>query len=428
MCNYRGKEFIYDEKRVSFHNCLEPALDGDPHGLCIFHSELAWDQKPDFDDRLDEYNSRQPMIIEFMDEENNSTLTKKAVYNYIGCIFPDHIDFSEKIFCEDVIFNEAVFGEWAFLSHCTFEGKALFENASFGDNCSFEGSVFKAIARFDRSMFGNLTIFSESRFHEHTNFTGVIFGDNAFFNNAKFKEKSFFIAAVFGKNADFGNTIFDDFVSFTLSKFGEDAYFSGATIHGTTNYAQTKFVRANLSGLDLQRADLRGSVLENTRVSGVSYPKGTLTAMKNMPCRGINASTCFGSPRFKKFVQHQDFIEELRESKSGQIIFTIWWLFSDCGRSLMKWFIWLAGFVLIFACQYYAMGIEHFKIAELSHECLNFETYLYYSVVTATTLGFGDVIPKSIEAARWVMAEVVIGYIMLGGLISIFTTKFVERS
>jgi hypothetical protein len=53
---------------------------------------------------------------------------------------------------------------------------------------------------------------------------------------------------------------------------------------------------------------------------------------------------------------------------------------------------------------------------------------VYYSVVTFTTLGFGDVIPNTIEASRWVMAEVIIGYIMLGGLISILANKLARRS
>ncbi len=52
----------------------------------------------------------------------------------------------------------------------------------------------------------------------------------------------------------------------------------------------------------------------------------------------------------------------------------------------------------------------------------------YYSVVTFTTLGFGDVIPTTQVAAYWVMAEVILGYIMLGGLISIFANKVARQS
>jgi len=53
---------------------------------------------------------------------------------------------------------------------------------------------------------------------------------------------------------------------------------------------------------------------------------------------------------------------------------------------------------------------------------------VYYSVVTFTTLGFGDITPKTLGSAYWVMAEVVNGYLALGGLISILANKLARRS
>jgi len=43
-------------------------------------------------------------------------------------------------------------------------------------------------------------------------------------------------------------------------------------------------------------------------------------------------------------------------------------------------------------------------------------------------LGFGDVLPITQFAAFLVMLEVILGYFMLGGLISIFATKLARRS
>ena len=57
-------------------------------------------------------------------------------------------------------------------------------------------------------------------------------------------------------------------------------------------------------------------------------------------------------------------------------------------------------------------------------------TSFYYSIVTFTTLGFGDVTPK--PDAVWmqvaVTLEVIIGYLMLGGLISILAAKLARRA
>ena len=51
----------------------------------------------------------------------------------------------------------------------------------------------------------------------------------------------------------------------------------------------------------------------------------------------------------------------------------------------------------------------------------------YYSIVTFTTLGFGDIIPKTTIAAMCVTVEVILGYVMLGGLITIFASKLSRR-
>jgi hypothetical protein len=107
------------------------------------------------------------------------------------------------------------------------------------------------------------------------------------------------------------------------------------------------------------------------------------------------------------------------------VIYWIWWLLTDCGRSFFRWALWSILFAVLFAFLFYSMGTEAFSISKLP---FSFETMLYYSVVTFTTLGFGDVIPNTVEASRWVMAEVIIGYIMLGGLISILANKLARRS
>ena len=52
----------------------------------------------------------------------------------------------------------------------------------------------------------------------------------------------------------------------------------------------------------------------------------------------------------------------------------------------------------------------------------------YYSVVTLTTLGYGDVLPASTAAQIVAMCEVAIGYVMLGGLLSIFANKMARRA
>jgi len=55
-------------------------------------------------------------------------------------------------------------------------------------------------------------------------------------------------------------------------------------------------------------------------------------------------------------------------------------------------------------------------------------TPFYYSVVTFTTLGFGDITPTSSWAQAVVMLEVILGYFTLGLLISILADKVARRA
>ena len=117
-------------------------------------------------------------------------------------------------------------------------------------------------------------------------------------------------------------------------------------------------------------------------------------------------------------------------SRSRHILFAIWQGMTHCGRSIGLWAVWSAFFVVIFALIYrgFGHGSIAFNVNNLNGTPPGFWGYLYYSVVTFTTLGFGDIIPLTDPARLAVGLEVVLGYVMLGGLISIFANRFARRS
>ena len=53
--------------------------------------------------------------------------------------------------------------------------------------------------------------------------------------------------------------------------------------------------------------------------------------------------------------------------------------------------------------------------------------YLYFSVVTFTTLGFGDLSPLTVAGQVVLIVHITIGYLGLGALLSILATKFASR-
>jgi len=208
----------------------------------------------------------------------------------------------------------------------------------------------------------------------------------------------------------------------------QGAELGGANLHranlGYANLQGAELGVANLEGADLRNANLEGAKLwsvnlENANVTGARLNRKTT-------CRGIRAGTCYGSPRFKRQAADQDFLEELRSTRRGKVIYYIWLWLADCGRSFWPLLLWSLGIAALFGLVFYALGPSAFEITNLPEE--NYLTMLYYSIVTFTTLGFGDVTPNTLRAAMFVMVEVIFGYIMLGMLISVLANKVGRRS
>ena len=110
-----------------------------------------------------------------------------------------------------------------------------------------------------------------------------------------------------------------------------------------------------------------------------------------------------------------------------------WLLLSDCGRSISLLGFWSLIASLLFAVLYTLIGFDsfsfnNFPVSEGSISKIPTMSMIYYSIVTFTTLGFGDITPLTNEAMLAVIAEVVSGYIFLGMLVSILATKVARRS
>ena len=100
----------------------------------------------------------------------------------------------------------------------------------------------------------------------------------------------------------------------------------------------------------------------------------------------------------------------------------IWWATSDCGRSFVRWGLWTGVLAVLFA------GLYQFVEIDLGGRPDNWMTTLYFSVVTLTTLGYGDIVPTSAMARIVTLVEVITGYMMLGGLLGIFANKMARRA
>ncbi len=178
---------------------------------------------------------------------------------------------------------------------------------------------------------------------------------------------------------------------------------------------------ADFRGADMSLANFAGATMNNTdmRDTRLRQAYGYEKAQwYGVDIRDINFA---GAYRLRRFVIDENYLKEFRDSsKLNYMIYKIWWITSDCGRSLTLWSLWILGIVLLFSVLHAFSGVDYGKYD-------NWIGPFYYSVVTITTLGYGDIVPATPVARIIAICEVFTGYIMLGGLLSIFTNKMARR-
>jgi uncharacterized protein YjbI with pentapeptide repeats len=186
--------------------------------------------------------------------------------------------------------------------------------------------------------------------------------------------------------------------------------------------------KANLAGAALQGADLseacvvqanfRGCDLRGARFTGVQgYAEADWIGVD------VREGDFRGALGLRRLILDENYLHEFRsQSRSNQWIYSAWKLTSDCGRSLGRWAIWTLALVSVFALLFLGVEIDY------GHHAPNLLSSFYFSVVTLTTLGYGDILPASPAAQALVILEVTFGYLTLGGLISIFANKMARRA
>ena len=217
-----------------------------------------------------------------------------------------------------------------------------------------------------------------------------------------------------------------DFSNATLTK----AILVGADLR-TAVLERARLREADLRDTDCTGADLRHCDLALARVDGAILDNADLRGARLRHLTGFDKARWYGADirdinfagayRLRRFVIDQNYLKEFRESsRPAEILYRIWWLTSDCGRSISRWCLWIVVAIGLFAWLYTLCEVDYGKYD-------NWIGPFYYSVVTITTLGYGDIVPASPAARIVAMVEVMVGYVMLGGLLSIFTNKMARR-
>ena len=176
-------------------------------------------------------------------------------------------------------------------------------------------------------------------------------------------------------------------------------------------------ITVDLTSILVDGACFRNVDLRRSRLRGVKDYKGADWVGADI--RDVDFS---GAWLLRRHVLDENYIAEFRsQGKGHEFLYRLWWLSSDCGRSISRWTLWSIVVALVFAGLYGFVDIDYGD-----HE--TWFSPIYYSVVTFTTLGYGDVLPASTAAQMIALAEVVLGYLALGGLLAILADKLARRA
>lgn len=201
----------------------------------------------------------------------------------------------------------------------------------------------------------------------------------------------------------------------------------------SASFQDARFHEAELRGADFTSADLRGADLSRARVENTSFMHANLQRANLYRVTGFEKASWIGTDMreinfsgaylLQRFAADQNYIKEFKE-RSGytRFLYYLWWITSDCGRSILRWLTLICVVGMIYAGLYSLVDISFG-----SHDVIWF-TPIYYSFVTMTSLGYGDIVPTSLAGKMLAVSEVLIGYIMLGGLLSIFANKLARRA
>ena len=216
----------------------------------------------------------------------------------------------------------------------------------------------------------------------------------------------------------------------------EGASLSGANATGAdfraAQLTEARLLATDLSHCDVSRAslvkaDLTNAVVERTLFNAADLSAACLRGLKEFDhADWVDVAVVdiefSGAYMVRRAIMDQNYLHEFRSrDRRHELLFKLWRLTSDCGRSFARWGILTAAVAVAFALLYTQVALDYGDN----------ETILspfYFSVVTLTTLGFGDVLPASLAAQILVLIEVVVGYVMLGGVLSIFATRMGRRA
>jgi len=455
-------------KLERYGNCDEETKDQE---YCIFHKpNKSEEEAREFYEKFFKKFKPKKEIIRISGREIERLVFEETVNcgRYAFPEIPEDVDFSfeDSIFRRDVSFNGATFEGNASFVRATFEGDAWFWEVTFEGNAWFGGVTFERFAVFIEATFERFASFNKATFEGFALFDGATFkGSGAQFNGATFKGLASFDKATFEDFASFVRATFEEYVSF-LATFKGNACFNGATFEEITNFwgkkegseckfysklsfLNTEFRRGVFIDIPSERFKLPSAEAEACRVQRISYEREgkkddadrmfarERRALRKAEVEEAKANVSEVKGELKRLVASSP-----RKVERVKAELKVWFNLIKAtsnyllvkGRSSLEFFIadltceygtnwkrpvisWIFLVFFIFPLLYFILG----GITNVSSPL----DYLYFSIVTATTLGYGDLQP--IGWCRLIAStEAIFGTFMWAVFLVVFARKYMR--
>ena len=441
--------------KCKYQGCPEQAWQNCPKGFCIFHSP---------DNAKDESVAKQVwQTFRFMAYDPKE-------YDFTGWHFPQDpdgkgfksitfngpADFQKATFSGDVCFADVTFQSHAGFSYATFQGEANFSKVAFRGDAYFHRIAFHGHAWFSEATFAGPADFVEATFQGCANFVEASFKGKAEFREATLHGNADFIQALFQHDADFDGAIFNGRVNFYAAVFRRAARFSRVHFHESLRCVWTEFNRL---------VSFEMAAFDEEVVAEELFPWDGASARIDLPSLLHMKSPFFERRPFRRPEQGEALYRLAKECvhRQGNYRMTSkYHLAERCaaeygnrkkhGCKPWRWGFWRAGvewlfarhifgygerirgvpitaaFVILwFASFFWAHAAIGSKVSarELATYQPRFWECVYFSVVSFSTLGYGDLVPK--EAYRlWASAEALLGAALMALFVVALTRKYMR--
>ena len=434
-------------------------------GLCLLHED--WEHKDEAETRKQFDKEMREGIRDFAgcilpevdlsEEELAGTLcferaTIKGDANFRGATIKGGAYFREATIEGDAYFGEATIKGDAYFGEATIKGHANFGGATIKGDANFRGATIKRYAYFwgatmeGNAYFGEATIEGDAYFGEATIEGHAYFGEatikgHAYFWGATIKGYAGFLEATMEGNAYFGEATIEGDAYFGEATIKGDAYFGEATIKGDAYFREATIEGdANFGG-----ATIKGDAyFGEATIKGNAYFGGaTLGGSARFLVANVGLLTFVGAT-FRDMEGQESACREARmtqeragnrqladyhffremEAKRKQRVRAMRWLELPLqylfgygvypSRIVATWLSAIALFALIY---WIGKGVEG------ADSLLD---YVYFSVVTAATPGYGGYAPEPGVWQGLASFQAILGTFMWAALIATFARKFMR--